>query len=97
MGARREVTLDLTGCKKSWEIHQKIKETLNFPDYYGCNWDAFWDCLRFECPMEYIRVVGEQTIPEDVRKCLTAMHELLEECKKERTAFGLNFDYEIAD
>ena len=18
---------------------------MNFPDYYGCNWSAFWDCL----------------------------------------------------
>ena len=27
------------------EIHKVIKESLNFPDYYGCNWSSFWDCL----------------------------------------------------
>ena len=27
------------------EMHYEIRDALQFPDYYGCNWDAFWDCL----------------------------------------------------
>lgn len=27
------------------EIHPIIKEALDFPDYYGGNLDALWDCL----------------------------------------------------
>ena len=27
------------------ELHETIRESLEFPAYYGCNWDAFWDCI----------------------------------------------------
>jgi len=38
-------TLDLSGARDSGEMHEIIRETFDFPDYYGCNWAAFWDCL----------------------------------------------------
>ncbi len=37
--------IDLTDVKTYYEFHFAIRDSLNFPDYYGCNWDAFWDCL----------------------------------------------------
>ena len=39
------VILDLSNCKDLYELHQQIKIAFDFPDYYGENWDAFWDCL----------------------------------------------------
>ena len=27
------------------EIHKALKDGLDFPDYYGANLDALWDCL----------------------------------------------------
>ena len=38
-------TIDFTDVKNFLEMHFVIKEALDFPDYYGCNWDAFWDCI----------------------------------------------------
>lgn len=38
--------LDFTNVKNYIEVHQIIKKAFDFPDYYGENWDAFWDCMR---------------------------------------------------
>lgn len=42
---RDPYTIDFSNVKYYGEIHTIIKEALDFPDYYGRNWDAFWDCL----------------------------------------------------
>ena len=27
-------------------MHAVIWHAFEFPDYYGCNWSAFWDCFK---------------------------------------------------
>lgn len=39
------ITLDFTGIKSSWDLHEYFKEVFALPDYYGHNMDALWDCL----------------------------------------------------
>ena len=38
-------TIDLRNISRWREMHLLFKDVLDFPDYYGCNWDALWDCL----------------------------------------------------
>ena len=38
-------TLDFRDVKNYTDMHRIIKRELDFPDYYGGNMDAFWDCL----------------------------------------------------
>ena len=42
---KEKYTIDFTNVKHYLEMHFIIKKELDFPDYYGCNWSAFWDCL----------------------------------------------------
>lgn len=39
------VTLDFSGIKSYWGLHEYLKEMFRLPDYYGHNMDALWDCL----------------------------------------------------
>lgn len=34
-------------------VHKKIQESLDFPDYYGCNMEAFEDCLNDKFNKKY--------------------------------------------
>jgi len=36
--------VDLRNLSSIREMHVRIKEGMRFPDYYGENWYAFWDC-----------------------------------------------------
>ena len=45
MSEEKKLILDLTGAESVSRIHEKLKEAFGFPDYYGKNWDALYDCL----------------------------------------------------
>ena len=38
--------VDFEGVHYYSEIHKALKEGLKFPEYYGENLDALWDCMR---------------------------------------------------
>lgn len=38
------ITLDFSDCNCWQDIQRIIKNAFNFPDYYGENLDALWDC-----------------------------------------------------
>ena len=97
MEDRVVATLDLTDCKYLGELHQRIKAALDFPEHYGMNWSAFWDSLSFDTPVEYVKIIGEHTVAENLKKHLDKMHVLLQRCKDERASYGFFFEYEIID
>ena len=40
------ITLAVSDATSAQSPHEKLAAALGFPDYYGKNWDAFWDCIR---------------------------------------------------
>ena len=89
--------LDLTDCKYLLEMHERIKTALQFPSYYGRNWDAFWDSLTYESPVDFVEIRGEGTVSKELRPSLEKMHEILEGVKRKRAELGWKFDYKIVD
>ena len=83
-----KAVLDLTGCRSLTELHKRFKTNLDFPPYYGENWDAFWDSMMYESPAEYVEIRGEHTVSEKLLPALETLHELLQEVKQRRQKLG---------
>ena len=91
------VHLNLAGCRYLGELHQRIKETFDFPDYYGENWHAFRDAFITVGIPEKIVIHGEQALPKSLSEQIGKMHDKLDEIKAELNGYGWAFEYEIAE
>ena len=95
MEEKKVVTLDLMGCKYWWEVHQRIKQAFDFPDFYGQNWDAFWDLLCTECDANRIIVVGIETMPKEFERHAGKILEILQRLKDHRAKYDESIEIEI--
>lgn len=74
--------IDFSNMRTHWEIHQRIKEGLDFPDYYGCNWSAFWDCLTDMIGEKiHIQIVGIDELRNGYGDTAEKLLEILQEFK----------------
>ena len=39
------IKIDLSQINNVDELHSTLSNALDFPDWYGKNWDAFWDAI----------------------------------------------------
>ncbi len=39
------VTIDVSTVTTPKEFHEILQKNLDFPKFYGMNWDAFWDAI----------------------------------------------------
>lgn len=79
---RNPYILDFRNIQYYGEMHQIIKEALDFPDYYGENWDAFWDCLTDMVGRSiYIQIFGMDVLEEKFPGSGEKMLEILEDLR----------------
>lgn len=80
------IILDFTGCKYLEEIHLILKTKFGLPEYYGENWDALWDCLRYlwsDGEFVKVNIYGFLSLPDDMREYCEAMLEVFDEVHKD--------------
>ena len=75
-------TIDFTNVQHYLEMHFVIRKALDWPDYYGCNWDAFWDCLTNMVGRPvHIEIIGLDVIERKFDDAARIMIETLKEFK----------------
>ena len=64
------------------EVHNIIKKELDFPDYYGENWYAFWDCLTDMVgdPL-HIELIGFEIVHRSFPRDATIMLDIFKDLK----------------
>ena len=68
----------------------------DFPEWYGKNWDAFWDLLWSDCDADKVIIKGENTLPDHLNEEVSIMHRVLEDNVKFRETYQLEpFLYEL--
>ena len=75
-------TLDFTNVKYYRQIHEIIEKEMDFPSYYGGNWDAFWDCLTDMVGRPiHIEIIGMDVIRDKFDDTADMIIETLQELK----------------
>ena len=65
-------------------------------EWYGKNWDAFWDLLWSDCDADKVIIKGENTLPDHLNEEVSIMHRVLEDNVKFRETYQLEpFLYEL--
>ena len=84
MKAFKKYIIDFTEVNYYLEMHAVIWHAFEFSDYYGCNWSAFWDCLKdmYGEPI-HIEIIGLEVIERKIFICrflFTALSKFQRSC-----------------
>ncbi len=81
-GYKEKYTIDFTDVDNYLQMHIIIRNALDWPDYYGCNWSAFWDCVTDMVGRDvYIEIIGIEVIERKFGNAAEKMIEILREFK----------------
>jgi len=82
------IKVDFSKCKYYDDLHKVLKETFNFPDYYGENIPALWDCITevlvYSGKREIlVEVYGTRSIPKELNKVMKSILEIFDDVHEE--------------
>jgi ribonuclease inhibitor len=81
------VDLDVAGITNKEQLHALLREHLGFPDHYGCNFDAFRDCItdpaQSRMPVA-LRLLGLDALASVLPREARLLRQCLEELPLER-------------
>jgi RNAse (barnase) inhibitor barstar len=76
-------------------LHEKLAAALSFPDYYGKNWDAFWDCITDPGQSVMHRrliIKGFNVLQERLPREANLLRRCLLDCQRENSEFEVVFE-----
>lgn len=75
--------IDLRNATEERDVHCAFADVLCFPDFYGMNWDAFWDVLTgFECFPPKIIIVGRAELAASSPSTLEMLEQIFSDYER---------------
>lgn len=95
MARDKRVEIELNDIESTEQLHVRLMKTLSFPDWYGRNWNAFWDAITALVDMPLIlRLKGwsefERRFPRDAK----LMSDCLRDMAQQYPAFASRVEYD---
>ena len=90
------IVIDFSECKYPLDLHNEIREKLEFPEWYGNNLDALWDMLTgfIETPVTITVIFKPETkSAENLRESVLKIIETFKEVSEEDEE--IKFDCEL--
>ena len=93
----KEIVLDGKKIDTVDELHIFLKKELDFPNYYGMNLDALWDCLTdgFAEPTKIVWINIDDSKKKLGRNVVDLVIDIFKEGKEYMKDYRIEFDYEV--
>ncbi|MFG2817867.1 barstar family protein [Kitasatospora sp. NPDC048365] len=88
------ITIDVGLVEDERQLHELLGRELDFPSFYGRNWDAFWDAVTglVEIP-SHLRFIGWARLLENVPRGAAMLASQLDRYRREyRPDLRVEFD-----
>ncbi|MFJ6295375.1 barstar family protein [Streptomyces griseoviridis] len=74
------ITIDVSEVTDERALHLLLKRELGFPDFYGMNWDAFWDAITglVNIP-DHVSFLGWEQLAADVPRGAAMLRRALDD------------------
>lgn len=88
------VTIDMSEIASIDHLHEVLSEALDFPGWYGKNWDAFWDSITALVEMpEHLQLIGWGPFAERFPRDASIMKKCLDDMSSELPTLAAIVDY----
>ena len=91
----KSIKIDFSECKYPMDLHKKISESLELPEWYGNNLDALWDMLTgfIETPVSITVIFKpENKSTENLKEMVLKIIKIFEEAAEEDAEITVDFE-----
>ncbi len=72
--------IDVHSIKTEEQLHKALARSLGFPEFYGKNWDAFWDSITGLVNMPHeLEFIGSAHLSKELPSAYRQLTKCLEE------------------
>lgn len=89
-----QIIINVSDVVNVSQLHSLLMKQLEFPDFYGMNWDAFWDAITglVEMPKKLI-FIGWNNVIEHIPDDAKIMENLLFKLNEKYPSWGCEVEF----